>query len=161
MKRIPSSNKRRGDPAETAGKLAYELHPPHFLRTLHRLLMQSKFDRNSLYSDVYIRPDYVCLVVPDALRQVSICKKLPWDTEVVAKMQTALRALPQVEPFSAHELASPIMTRPDSPPFYAVRMKPRGFLSESELAELGLHEFEIKVLECGIPEAVFLYGARP
>jgi hypothetical protein len=161
MKRIPSPRKRRGDPTETARTLAYELNPPHFLKTLHRMTVQYKFDRNSLYSQIYVRPDYVWLVVPEALRLLTISRQIPWDTDVVAKMLRSLRALPQVEPLSAQEMASPIMTRPDSRPFYAVRMKPRGFLSESELADLGVHEFEIKVLDVRIPERAALYGAHP
>jgi hypothetical protein len=159
MRRIPALGKRRGDPTETARRLAFELQPPHFLHTLHRLILQRKFDRNSLYSEVYLRPNVVWLVVPEALRLVSICKKLPWDTDVVANMLRSLRALPQVEPQSVQELAFPIKTRPDSRVFYAIRINPRGFLSESELTELGLHDCEVKVLDAGIPKASSPCGA--
>src|SRR5205823_4334099 len=150
-----------GDDRETAERLPVELHPPHFLETLHRLIMQAKYDRNSLYSQVYIRPDYVWLVVPEALRVISTCKKLSWDTGVVSKMRSTLRSLPQVEPASAHQLASVIMTRPDSRPCFAVRIRPGGFLSESELGELGFHEYEIKVLDAGLAAAASPYGAHP
>ena len=151
---VPKPRADRGDPVETEKKLGAALEPSRFLDLIRRMIVRCRLPRNGLYSDVYVRPDYVWLVLPGALRRTARINHLPFNTLVFERMISSLRSSPQVEPFDARTVALYIRTRPDSGAFRAVRIKRQGFLSEADLAQLGVHEFDVKVVPSAIERFV-------
>jgi hypothetical protein len=152
---VPKPSSRRGDPVENERKLATHLDPAKFLDLVRRMIVGCRLDRNGIYSEVYLRPDYVWLVIPAALRRTALINHLPFDTMVMERMFSTFRASPHVEPCDSISVPLFIRTRPDSAAFKAVRIKTLGFLSEAELARLGIHPFEIKVMASPILEGAF------
>lgn len=143
--KVASPKNRRGDPTETARRLEYELESRRFMKTLERMIVGRRLSRNSLYSDVYLRPDFAWLIVPKALRRIAQIIRLPFDTEVLGRMFDSFRASSNVHPYSAEELVEYIRTRPDSAAFEAVKIGTPAFIPANDLAALGLHEFEIRI----------------
>ncbi len=149
---VPKQSSRRGDPVENERKLAAQLDPAKFLDLVRRMIVGRRLDRNGIYSDVYLRPDYVWLVLPAALRRTALINHLPFDTRVMERMFSSFRASPHVEPCDLISVPLFIRTRPDSAAFKAIRIKTLGFLSEAELGTLGFHPFEIKVMPTPVLE---------
>jgi hypothetical protein len=145
--RVPGPRGRRGDPEENRRRLAAELEPARFLQTLRRMIVTCRLSRNNLYTEAYLRPDYVWLLVPRALRRIAVINHLPFDTEVLDLMIRSLAASGQVEPWSPRQVPVYIKTRLDSATFRAIRIKTPGFLSESDLARLGLYALEIRIID--------------
>lgn len=140
---VPKPKADKGDPVETARKLDAALEPSRFLELVRRMIVRRRLPRNGLYSEVYVRPDYVWLILPAALRRIARINHLPFNTVVLERMVSALGVTAQVEPFNQKTVTLYIRTRPDSSAFRAVRIKREGFLADEELSELGVHEFEI------------------
>lgn len=148
--RVPKPKVGRGDPAETERKLSHLLEPSRFLELLRRMIVRCRLPRNGLYSELYVRPDYVWLVIPSALRRIARINHLPFDTQVLERMLASLRAAPQVEPGDERSIAVYVKVHPDSGTLRAVKIKTTGFLSEGEVAALGVHQFEVKVISAGL-----------
>ncbi|HEV3029050.1 MAG TPA: TraI domain-containing protein [Planctomycetota bacterium] len=144
---VPGPRRRPGDPEENRRKLAAELDPPRFLSTIRRMIVSCRLSRNNLYTEVYIRPDYVWLMVPRALRRIALINHLPFDREVLEQMFRSLGSSPQVEPWSREEVPLFIKARMDSSTQLAIRLKTAGFLSEEELAMLGVYPVEIRIMD--------------
>lgn len=151
---VPKPKADKGDPVETARKLEAALEPSRFLELVRRMIVRCRLPRNGLYSEVYVRPDYVWLILPAALRRIARINHLPFNTVVLDRMVSALGVTPQVESFNRKTVPLYIRTRPDSGAFRAVRIKREGFLSDEEISELGVHEFEIaQALPIAVQEA--------
>jgi hypothetical protein len=151
---VPSPRHRRGDPVETERRLAARLDPACFLDLLRRMIVMRRLSRNNLYTEVYIRPDYVWVVLPRALRRVAQINQLPFDTEVLRRMLSSLAASPQVEPPGPGRVSVFMKPRPDSNSFEAVRIRTCGFLPEIEQARLGYHKFDIQLIDPLTPPGV-------
>lgn len=149
---VPRPKVEKGDPVEAAKKLDATLEPSRFLELLRRMIVRCRLPRNGLYSDVYVRPDYVWLVLPGALRRTARINHLPFNSAVLERMVAALGSSPQVEPSGPRRVPHYIRTRPDSEAFRAVRVRREGFLSDEDLFQLGLHEFEIRPATPSSPE---------
>ncbi len=147
----------KGDPAEQERRLSAALHPPRFVRLLGQMFAAHRLSRNGLYSESYISPEFSYLVVPDAFRKVAQINKLPWDGTVAERMLGSLRAHPLVVPQDAETLPVFLQTRPDGPCVRAVRLRTPGFIPESLLEQLGVHEYELRALG---EEAPALLGSR-
>ncbi len=147
---VPKPRADKGDPVETARKLQAALEPLRFLELIRRMIVRCRLSRNGLYSDVYVRPDYVWLILPGALRRTARINHLPFNTLVLERMILVLGATSQVEPFGERTVPLYIRTRPDSGAFRAVRIRRQGFLTDAELSELGVHEFDVSL---AIPSA--------
>jgi len=126
-----------------------ELGPARFLDTLRRMVVARRLSRNNLYTEVYIRPDYVWFLLPRALRRVALINRLPFDTDVLRRMLASLKASSQVVPGSERRVPVFMRPRPDATTFEAVRVKTKGFLSESELRVLGVYDYDLKALDPG------------
>lgn len=144
---VPDPRERRGDPVEIELRLRAELDPPRFLDTLRRMIVMRRFSRNNLYTDVYIRPDFVWLVLPKALRRFARINHLPFDSEVLKRMLESLEGSPHVEPAEPHRVPVYMKPRLDSNTFEAVRIKTQGFLSAADQARLGFHSCEIQSMD--------------
>jgi hypothetical protein len=144
---VPHPRERRGDPVETLRYLQAELDPARFMNTLRRMVVARRLSRNNYYTEVYIRPDYVWFMLPRALRRVALINHLPFDTDVLRRMLVSLKASPQVAPGSERRVPVFMKPRPDARTFEAVRVKTQGFLSESELACLGVYGYDLKALD--------------
>jgi hypothetical protein len=142
---VPPLSKRRGDPVETARKMAHELGPIRFLDTLRRMIVGMRLDRNGLYSPVYLTPRYFWLVVPEAFKAIARFVAIPFDDDSVSRMSDALGSSAWVLPASAEHLTEFIKARPDVPGLKAIRFRLPGFLGDKDTAVLGFHKFEIKV----------------
>ncbi|HVR86948.1 MAG TPA: TraI domain-containing protein [Planctomycetota bacterium] len=158
--RVPSARNRRGDPEENRRRLAAELAPSRFLTIVRRMIVMCRLSRNDLYTDVYLRPDYVWLVIPRALRQIAIINHLPFDTEVVGMMLRSLAASPQVEPWSKEHIPVYMKPRPSSATYQAVRIKTVGFIAEGDLAGLGTYSHEIRTVGLEKPSTEAGEGSR-
>lgn len=144
---VPDPRERRGDPVEMELRLRAELDPPRFLDTLRRMIVMRRFSRNNLYTDVYIRPDFVWLVLPKALRRFARINHLPFDSEVLKRMLESLEGSPHVEPAEPHRVPVYMKPRVDSNTFEAVRIKTQGFLSAADQARLGFHTCDIQAMD--------------
>lgn len=144
---VPDPRERRGDPVEMELRLRAELDAPRFLDTIRRMIVMRRFSRNNLYTDVYIRPDYVWLVLPKALRRFARINHLPFDTDVLKRMLNALEGSPHVEPAEPHRVPLYMKPRVDSNTFEAVRIKTQGFLSAADQARLGFHTCDIQSMD--------------
>jgi hypothetical protein len=147
---VPDPRERRGDPVEIERRLAMELDPSRFLDLIRRMVVMRRFSRNNLYTDAYIRPDYVWLVLPRALRRLALINHLPFDTEVLRRMLASLGSSPLVEPADRVRVPVYMKPRPDSNTFLAVRIKTLGFLSSVDQAKLGYHKMAIQAIDPGI-----------
>lgn len=147
---VPDPSGRRGDAVEIKRRLAVELDPSRFLDLIRRMIVMRRFSRNNLYTDAYIRPDYVWLVLPRALRRLASINQLPFDTEVLRRMLASLGSSPLVEPANAMRVPVFMKPRPDSNTFQAVRIKTLGFLSAADQAKLGFHKMTIQAIDPGI-----------
>ncbi len=144
---VPDPKDRRGDPVENRRRLSVELDPARFLDTIRRLIIRGRLTRNNLCTHVYIRPDYVWLVIPRALRRIATSSDIPFDAEVAGLMLGALRLSPHVETKDASTVPVYMRPRLESRAFKAVRLKTRGFLSESDVAQLGIHAFDVRIVQ--------------
>jgi hypothetical protein len=144
---VPRRRTRRGDPLETERRIEAELAPARFIDTLRRMVVARRLSRNNSYTEVYIRPDFVWLMLPRALRHVAIIIHLPFDTDVLRRMLSSLKASPQVVPGSRSRVPVFMKPRPDASTFEAVRLKTRGFLTEPELSSLGVYEYDLRAIE--------------
>lgn len=144
---VPDPRERKGDPVEMELRMRAELDPPRFLDTIRRMIVMRRFSRNNLYTDVYIRPDYVWLVLPKALRRFARINHLPFDTEVLKRMLESLEGSPHVEPAEPHRVPVYMKPRVDSNTFEAVRIKTQGFLSAADQARLGFHTCDIQSMD--------------
>lgn len=160
--KVPEHSKRRGDPVETSRRMDYELGSIRFLDTVQRMLVGRRLSRNGLYSNAYLRPGYVWIVVPEAWKALAPIIHVPYDQYSVARMSASLGKSSFVMPCSSNDLTEFIKTRPDASALEAIRIKTQGFLKESEIESLGFHEFEIKVWSwAGRWEAPREEGANP
>jgi hypothetical protein len=144
---VPHPRERRGDPVETERHLQVQLDPARFMDTLRRMVVSRRLSRNNYYTEVYIRPDYVWFMLPRALRRVALINRLPYDTGVLRRMLASLKASPQVAPGSERRVPVFMKFRPDATTMEAVRVKTQGFLSETDLACLGVYGYDLKALD--------------
>lgn len=143
---VPKVSKRRGDPVESERKLATFLDPARMLGQIRRYIIRGRLDRNGLYSEVYLRPDYVWLVSPRAFRRLSLIEGLPYDQGTLARMHQSLTCSPLCEPDQHSGALVYMRPRPETRSFQAIRIKTRGFLAETELAQLGIHGYDIRIV---------------
>lgn len=61
-------------------------------------------------------------------------------------MLSSLRATPFVVPESEERVPLLVRPRPDGEKIWAVRLKRPGFLSDADLAKLGVHSYEVTVV---------------
>jgi hypothetical protein len=144
---VPDPRERRGDPVETERRLCAELEPARLLDTIRRMIVMRRFSRNNLYTDVYIRPDFVWLVLPRALRRLALINHLPFDSEVLKRMLASLGSSPLVEPAGPGGVLVYMKPRIDSSTFEAVRIRTSVFLTTADQDRLGFHTTDISVLD--------------
>jgi hypothetical protein len=150
---VPEDSVRRGDPTETALRLQAELDPARFIDTLRRMLLARRLSRNNLCTEAYIRPDFVWLIVPRALRRVALINRLPWDTGTQRAMFQSFRASPLVVPESPQRVKVFVRPRPGGASYQAVRILTRGFLSLDEVKCVGIYGYELQALDL-LPSSV-------
>jgi hypothetical protein len=144
---VPSPKGRRGDPVEMEQRLRFHLEPAKFLETLRQLVINRRLSRNNLYTELYIRPDFVWLILPRALRRVALINRLPWDTDVETRMIASLGASPQIAAASVRTIPVFVRTRPEAASCKAVRIRTPGFLPERQLEVLGIYPYELRALD--------------
>jgi hypothetical protein len=142
---IPAPGNRRGDSFETARRMDHELGPARFPETIRRMIVARRLARNGLYSPVYLRPDYLWIIVPEAFERVAPIIGVPYDTESVDRMCASLRMCPGAVPGRTGSGTEFVKTRSDGPSRRAICLRTRDFLGEPEARALGFHEGEIRV----------------
>ena len=151
--KVQRPRNRRGDPEENRRRLEVELAPDRLLDTIRRLIVMCRLSRNALQTDIYVQYDAVWLIVPRSLRRIARIIRLPFDTEVLRVMLHSLGASPLVEPWCPEQVPFYIKTQPNSMTYQAVRIRTLGFLSGAELAEVGLHAPQIRIVDPRRPSA--------
>lgn len=144
---IPEKSARRWDPTEIALRLRAELVPARFVDTLRRMILSRRLSRNNLCTEIYVRPDFVWLIVPRALRRVALINQLPWEVSTERGMVEALRASSLVVPESPRRLKVFVRPMPGGPSYEAIRIETRGFLSDDEVKRIGVYGYEIQALD--------------
>jgi hypothetical protein len=134
---LPPTHRPRGDEGELARRLEHELDPARLLETLRRMILAKLFSVNGLYTDVYLREDYVWLVVPRALRRFARHVRIPFDHRVEGRILEALGACPNVEPLEGGKVRARVEVRPEGGVVLAVRIRRAGFLSDSDARKIG------------------------
>jgi hypothetical protein len=143
--RIPTPRDRRGDPAETALRMTHELVPFRFLDRIRRMIAANRLARNGLHSPVYLRPDFLWLMVPEAFETLARLIGIPFDTESLDRMGASLGASPWVVSGGSGTVTEFVKTRPDAPSLLAIRLKTPDFLGEPEARAPGFCDSEIRV----------------
>jgi hypothetical protein len=147
--RIPRPRGRRGDPREIERRLAAVLDPASFLEVIRRMTVARKFLRNNNFSDIYIQRDYLWLRHPAALHEVAIEYKLPYDTQVVARMLESLRQSPLVELRDSQRVLVFMRPRGEGRTYEGIRIRRRGFLTDVDLERLGTYPAGVELVEPG------------
>ena len=144
---LPWVPKRGGDPTEQARRAQVELDPAEFLGHVHRYILRRLLSRNDWYSDIYIRPDFVWLTMPQTFERLARLLRLPRTIPVCRAMITALRSTPFVIAESEERVLFHVRVRPDADDTWAVKMRRPGFISDTDLAKLGVHPHEVTVIQ--------------
>ncbi len=144
---LPWVPKRGGDPIEQSRRVEVELDPAQFLDSVRRYLLRRLLSRNDWYSDVYIRPDFVWLALPHTFERLARLLRLSRTVPVCRAMIAALRSTPFVIPESEERVPFHVRVRPDAEDTWAVKLRRTGFLSDTELAKLGVHPHEVTIIQ--------------
>jgi len=150
---IPEKSARRWDPTEMALRLKTELDPTRFVDTIRRMILSRRLSRNNLCTEIYVRPDFVWLIVPRALRRVAIINQLPWEVSTERGMVESLRASPLVIPESTGRLKVFVRPMPGGASYEAIRIMTRGFLSADDVKRIGVYGYELQALDL-VPSVV-------
>lgn len=136
----------KGDPVERERWLQTALVPSRFLKRVRGMILRGLLSRNGLDSDIYVQRADVWIVLPNGLRKIAQKYPLPFDRESVHRMIACLGESPQVEWFSPRTVPCFIQARPDTGTVRAIRIRCRGFLSDVEVKQLGVHHREIQIV---------------
>lgn len=141
----PIFSKRRGDPGEVGRRLEVEFEPVRLLDTLRRMISMRRLSRNGLFTDVYVRPDFVWIIFPRAFRRLAHLLLLPFDRRIEYRCRRAAALLPGVLPLDPGSPLVPIHTSAECRIVRAIRMRSQSLFSERDLANLGYAVQEVTV----------------
>ncbi len=139
----PSARERRGDPMEMDARLRRLLDPAVLLETLRIMITSRKFSRNSEIAEVFIRPDYVWFVFPEAFKRLARFGRVPYDSSFPRRILRALAHTPGVVPDLGGRVFVSILPWSHVDAVRAARIRTQGFLPESEVMKLGISSYEV------------------